>query len=98
MTLLVHHARLLDGDGSTDGWVRLDGSLVVARGSAGCEPEALIEFCVERMPRHMVPRYVEVWDRPLPRTPSEKVAKRDLRERGLSPGTWDRELGGGVAR
>ncbi|MFN8215604.1 MAG: AMP-binding protein [Solirubrobacterales bacterium] len=71
---------------------------VVARGNAGCEPEALIEFCVERMPRHMVPRYVEVWDRPLPRTPSEKIAKRDLSERGLSPGTWDRELGGAVAR
>lgn len=45
---------------------------------------------VERMPRFMVPRYVEVVAE-LPRTATMRVQKNILREIGVSPSTWDRE-------
>jgi crotonobetaine/carnitine-CoA ligase len=49
----------------------------------------LIRWCDARMPYFMVPRYLEaVGD--LPRTPSEKVQKKVLRDRGVTAATWDR--------
>ena len=42
-----------------------------------------------RLPYFMVPRYIELFDT-LPQTPSEKVRKKELRERGVTPNTWDR--------
>jgi carnitine-CoA ligase len=47
---------------------------VVLRPGAALEPEELVEFCADRLPRSMVPRYVEFVDA-LPRTPTDKVAK-----------------------
>jgi carnitine-CoA ligase len=66
---------------------------VVLRPGATLEPEELIEFCLERLPKFMVPRYVEFLDA-LPRTPTDKVAKYQLRakgDNGITPSTWDRE-------
>ncbi|MEW2355498.1 AMP-binding protein [Spirillospora sp. NPDC029432] len=66
---------------------------VVVRPGTGLDPEELVAFCEERLPRSMVPRYVEFVEA-LPRTPTDKVAKYRLRaegENGLTPGTWDRE-------
>jgi crotonobetaine/carnitine-CoA ligase len=63
---------------------------VVVRPGATFAPADLAAFCVDRMARHMVPRYVDVVDE-LPRTPTEKVRKDALRERGLTASTWDRE-------
>jgi crotonobetaine/carnitine-CoA ligase len=57
------------------------------------DPMALSEYLVPRMPRHMVPRFIEIVDE-LPRTPSFKVKKADLRTDGITPGTWDREKAG----
>ena len=37
----------------------------------------------------MIPRYFDTLAE-LPRTPTEKVRKKELRERGVGPGTWDR--------
>lgn len=65
--------------------------VVAVRPGMALTPEQLIDFCAERMPRHMVPRYVELRDEPLPRTPSEKIAKEPLREAGVTAATWDRE-------
>jgi crotonobetaine/carnitine-CoA ligase len=45
------------------------------------------------MPSFAVPRYVEFMEA-LPRTPTEKVRKAQLRERGLTPATWEREAAG----
>jgi crotonobetaine/carnitine-CoA ligase len=45
-------------------------------------------------PRFMVPRYIEFADS-LPRTPTEKVEKFKLHERGNGPRTWDAEAGTG---
>jgi len=53
-------------------------------------PEELLEWCRERMARHMLPRYVEFLAE-LPLTPTEKVEKYRLREAGVTPTTWDAE-------
>ncbi|MBO2448944.1 AMP-binding protein [Actinomadura barringtoniae] len=68
---------------------------VVLQPGAGLAPEELVAFCQERLPRSMVPRYVEFVDG-LPRTPTDKVAKYRLRaegEAGITQATWDREAG-----
>lgn len=65
---------------------------VVARPGATVDPAALLAFCAERAARHMVPRYVDVVD-DLPRTPTEKVRKDALRERGVTAATYDAESG-----
>ena len=46
-------------------------------------------WCDSRMPAFMVPRYFDTLAE-LPRTPTEKVRKKELRERGVGPQTWDR--------
>jgi acyl-CoA synthetase (AMP-forming)/AMP-acid ligase II len=43
-------------------------------------PEALLSFCAEKMPRYMVPKIVRVLDS-LPKTPSGKVDYQALRSR-----------------
>jgi crotonobetaine/carnitine-CoA ligase len=57
------------------------------------DPLELVEYLIPRMPRHMVPRFVEIVDE-LPRTPSFKIKKEELRAAGVTPGTWDRERAG----
>ncbi len=54
---------------------------------------ALAGFLIERMPYFMVPRYIRVLDE-LPKTPSAKVLKTDLRTEGVTPETFDREAAG----
>lgn len=68
-------------------------TVVVPRPGAAFDPAALIEFLVPRMAYFMIPRYVEVTDA-LPKTRTGKIRKYTLRERGLTPGTWDREAAG----
>lgn len=55
--------------------------------------ENLARFLIERMPYFMVPRYVRVMEE-LPKTPSAKVLKADLRAEGITADTWDREKAG----
>jgi len=52
-------------------------------------PEELMDWCQERLPRFAVPRFVEFLDA-LPKTPTERVEKYKLKERGIGPNTWDR--------
>lgn len=56
-------------------------------------PDELVKWLVPRMPRFMIPRYVEFVDE-LPRTPTLKVRKAELRELGVTAATWDREAAG----
>ena len=63
---------------------------VVPRPGVRIEPAELADYCVARMARHMVPRYVDVVDA-LPKTPTEKVEKYRLVERGVTATTWDRD-------
>jgi crotonobetaine/carnitine-CoA ligase len=57
------------------------------------DPMELVEYLIPRMPRHMVPRFVEIAGE-LPRTPSFKIKKADLRAAGITATTWDRERAG----
>jgi crotonobetaine/carnitine-CoA ligase len=66
--------------------------VVLAQGTA-LTHEQLTEYLVERMPRHWVPRFVE-FTAELPKTPSFKVKKAELRTAGVTPATWDRERAG----
>jgi crotonobetaine/carnitine-CoA ligase len=45
------------------------------------------------MAHFMVPRYVRVLPE-LPKTPSSKVMKHELRQQGVTADTWDREQAG----
>ena len=58
--------------------------------SGAFDPVALLDYCVERMPRYAVPRFVEVVA-DLDKTPSGKVRKQGLRDIGITATTWDRE-------
>jgi crotonobetaine/carnitine-CoA ligase len=50
-------------------------------------------FCVEHMPKYMVPRYIDVRDE-LPKNASHKVLKNELREAGVGSGVFDAESPG----
>jgi crotonobetaine/carnitine-CoA ligase len=62
--------------------------VVVLRPGAPPAPEALHAALREAMPRFMVPRYIEIVDE-LPKTPTLRVKKAELRAAGVGPRTWD---------
>jgi crotonobetaine/carnitine-CoA ligase len=66
---------------------------IVLRPGLALAPQELLEHCVPRMPYFAVPRYVEFVPA-LPKTPTEKVRKTELRATGITPATWDREAAG----
>lgn len=67
---------------------------VLTRPGESLTPEDLIHFLIPRVPRFMVPRYVEFVDT-FPKTEATfRVRKHLLREHGLNDGTWDREAAG----
>ena len=53
------------------------------------EPADLIRFLDKRMPYFMVPSYVDFTDE-IPKTPTGKMQKYKVREKGITPTTWDR--------
>ena len=64
---------------------------LIVRDRASFDPVEFLAFVAERMPRFMVPRYVEVMDE-FPRVEtSMRVKKTELRERGVTATTWDRD-------
>ncbi|MBM5810626.1 MAG: AMP-binding protein [Gammaproteobacteria bacterium] len=66
---------------------------VIVRPGADLAPAALLDDLATRMPRFMVPRYVEVVAE-LPRTEATlRVQKVRLRERPFNERTWDRQAG-----
>jgi crotonobetaine/carnitine-CoA ligase len=66
---------------------------VVAAPGAVLDFAQLLRHCVGRLPHYMVPRYFELAAE-LPKTPSAKVRKYELRDRGSSGNTWDRQAHG----
>jgi crotonobetaine/carnitine-CoA ligase len=60
---------------------------------AELRPEELFEWCVDRLPYFVLPRYVEFRSE-LPRSPVGRVLKRELRDEGVTPATWDAEAAG----
>ncbi|HTS93147.1 MAG TPA: AMP-binding protein [Stellaceae bacterium] len=57
----------------------------------------LTRFLEARMAYFMVPRYVEIASE-LPRTPTGKITKAELRKRGITEATWDRVRAGIVLK
>lgn len=66
---------------------------VAPRDGAVIDPRALIEFLIPRMAHFMVPRYVRLAAE-LPKTPTNKIQKVELRKEGVTAETWDREAAG----
>jgi crotonobetaine/carnitine-CoA ligase len=66
---------------------------VVLRQGERLSPEALCEFINTNAPHYFVPRYIDFVDS-LPYTPTNKVQKYKLRERGVGAGTWDLKQSG----
>ncbi len=65
--------------------------LVVARGDAALDPAELCAFLEPRMPKFMLPRYVELVAA-LPKTDATfRTRKVELRAAGITAATWDRE-------
>jgi carnitine-CoA ligase len=61
---------------------------VVLREGRSVKPPELIEKCQERLPKFMIPRYLEFVSA-LPKTASEKIQKVSLKSRGIGA-AWDR--------
>jgi crotonobetaine/carnitine-CoA ligase len=61
------------------------------RHGSALEAEELLEHFRANAPRHVVPRYIEITDAPLPRTPTEKIARNILKQSGVTAATFDRE-------
>lgn len=62
---------------------------VVLRSGATLEADALLDFLEARLPYFMVPRYVDFLPE-LPKTPTAKIRKQALRERGVTATCHDR--------
>ena len=64
----------------------------VKRPDSCITPEALCADLERRMARFMVPRYIELLEN-LPKTQATlRIIKADLRQRGVGPRTWDRQI------
>jgi crotonobetaine/carnitine-CoA ligase len=68
-------------------------AVVVLKPGFELAPEALLEFAYQSLPYFMVPRFIE-FKAELPRTPTMRVKKVDLREEGCTQATWDCEKAG----
>ena len=67
-------------------------ALVLAEGETA-SPEDIARHINQNAPYFFVPRYIEIMQS-LPMTPTQKVRKVELRERGLSLDTWDAQQAG----
>jgi len=72
-------------------------AVVVMHPGMRATPTSLTWFLVDRLPPTMIPRYLEFVDE-LPKTPTQKVQKRVLREQAFGPTVWDRKAAGIVLR
>ena len=63
---------------------------VVLRTGQTLSHAELAQFCERQMAKFMVPRYLRFMAK-LPKTPTERVQKFQLRQEGVTADTWDRE-------
>lgn len=63
--------------------------------SPSIDARGLLDWCVPRMPRYAVPRFIEFVPE-IERTASGKIRKQALRDIGVTTQTWDREREGYV--
>jgi carnitine-CoA ligase len=67
--------------------------VVTLKPGAERSPEELLDFCQGKMAYYAVPRYVEFVDE-LPKTGTQRIQYGELKQRGITPQTWDREEAG----
>jgi crotonobetaine/carnitine-CoA ligase len=67
----------------------------VIRRSKSLDARTLLDWCVPRMPRYAVPRFIH-FVQDIERTASGKIRKQALRDIGVTAETWDREREGYV--
>ena len=60
---------------------------VVLRHGAACSAADLDDHCAARMPDFARPRFFDLMEA-LPKTPTQKVRKAELREAGVTATTW----------
>jgi crotonobetaine/carnitine-CoA ligase len=61
--------------------------------TASFDPGPFIDWCVSRLPRYAIPRFLCVVPE-IEKTATGKTRKQDLRNRGVTPEMWDREKAG----
>ncbi len=66
---------------------------IVTKPGESATAEGIARFVNDNAPHFFVPRYIEFVDE-LPLTPTGRVQKYKLRERGLTPETWDARAAG----
>ncbi|ODT84183.1 MAG: hypothetical protein ABS76_00680 [Pelagibacterium sp. SCN 64-44] len=66
---------------------------VVPQAGARLDPEAVLRHMAKMLPHYMLPRYIEMLAA-LPRTPTNKVRKKLLRETAPGAKEWDRRRAG----
>jgi crotonobetaine/carnitine-CoA ligase len=57
------------------------------------EPLELVQFCEPRITRSAIPRFIDFVGA-LPLADNGNIRKSELRERGVTHATWDRERSG----
>ena len=62
--------------------------VAVLKAGAQLRPAELHAWLQARLPKHMLPRFIE-FVATLPRTGTDKVEKKTLAAQGLSAGVWD---------
>jgi crotonobetaine/carnitine-CoA ligase len=71
---------------------------IVTKDGASIDNIALLDYCVEQIPRFAVPRFIEAV-KALSKTATNKIQKEPLRQAGVTAQTWDREsVGYKIAR
>ncbi|GAB7003199.1 ATP-dependent acyl-CoA ligase [Nocardioides sp. AN3] len=65
-------------------------ALLVPRDGADIDAAAVREFLAADLPKHALPRYLEIVGE-LPKTPTERVNKDQVRARGITAAAWDAE-------
>jgi crotonobetaine/carnitine-CoA ligase len=67
---------------------------IVLKPGSTLAPEALLDFCTERMAHFAVPRYLRFVDS-LPKSHAQRILKQELKAEGIeADGVWDRETVG----
>jgi carnitine-CoA ligase len=66
-------------------------SIVLNESHLDLSEEDLCRWSLDELPYYAVPRYIEFRE-DLPRNPVGKIMKFQLRDEGVTPRTWDREL------
>jgi crotonobetaine/carnitine-CoA ligase len=67
---------------------------IVLKPGADLPPEAILDFCTDKMPHFAVPRYLRFVDS-LPKSHAQRILKQELKAEGTeAQGVWDRETVG----